>query len=276
MRIFIDSADLDQIKEAFSWGIVDGITTNPSLIRKAVEKLKKNGDDINMGDYICRVLEAAGGTPVSLEVIGTTEEEMTTQGLWLYRHFNHVANNVVVKIPVNPSTSAGDGRGYDGLKTIKTLAEQDIPVNCTLIFTPEQAMLAAKAGAAYVSPFAGRIDDMLRYKASHPGGKSDYFPAGGVKSANGAVVSDRGLHSGVQLVQDCARLFATQDLECEVLAASLRNPEQVRECALAGAHVGTVPFEVIRDMIEHPKTVEGMIAFCKDIVPEYAELLPRS
>ncbi len=275
MKIFIDSADLQQIREAFSWGIVDGITTNPSLIKKAVEKLKASGEQVSMGDYIKLMLEAAQGTPVSLEVIGTTEKVMTAQGLWLHEHFNSVAGNVVVKIPVNPSLQRGDGLSYEGLKTIRTLAERDIPVNCTLVFSPEQALLAAKAGAAYVSPFAGRIDDMLRARAAYPGSKTDYFPADGVKGADGVMVHDNGLRSGVQLVSECVALFHMHDIDCQVLAASLRNPQQVRECAIAGADVATVPFEVIRDMIDHPKTVEGMIAFCKDIVPEYADLLPR-
>jgi transaldolase len=276
MQIFIDSADIQQIREAFSWGIVDGITTNPSLIKKAVEKLKATGDGVSMADYITRILEAADSTPVSLEVIGTTEREMTAQGLWLYERFNGVAGNVVVKVPVNPSTRAGDSLNWDGLKTIRTLADRGIPVNCTLIFTPEQALLAAKAGARYVSPFAGRIDDMLRARADFGGGKMDYFPAAGVASATGVHAHDNGLSSGVQLVSECVSIFARQGLECLVLAASLRNPRQVRECALAGAQVGTVPFEVLRAMIDHDKTVEGMVAFCKDIVPEYAELLPKA
>lgn len=275
MQIFIDSADIQQIREAFSWGIVDGITTNPSLIKKAVEKLKASGDGVSMADYITRILEAADSTPVSLEVIGTTEREMTAQGLWLHERFNRVANNVVVKVPVNTSMKAGDGLNWDGLKTIRTLSERGIPINCTLIFTPEQALLAAKAGARYVSPFAGRIDDMLRTRANSAGGKMDYFPAAGVKNGAGELMHDNGLASGVQLVSECVEAFKRQGIECQVLAASLRNPRQVRECALAGAQVGTVPFEVLRAMIDHDKTVEGMVAFCKDIVPEYAELLPK-
>jgi transaldolase len=274
MKIFIDSADLDQIREAFSWGIIDGITTNPSLIKKAVEKVKASGENISLEDYISQVLEAAGDAPVSLEVIGTTEEEMTAQGRYLFRRFNPVAHNVVVKIPVNPGCEPNYKGRYDGLKSIKTLASEDIPINTTLIFTPEQAMLAAKAGAAYVSPFAGRIDDDLRKKAGLNAGKFDYFPASGIEK-DGKPVTDSGLVSGVDLVEQIVTLFGNYHFECEVLAASLRHPRQVRECAMLGADVATIPFEVLREMLEHHKTVEGMKAFVADVVPEYADLFRK-
>jgi len=273
MKIFIDSADIDQIQEAFSWGIVDGITTNPSLIKQAFEKAQASGEKTSMHDYICRILENAGDTPVSLEVIGTGENEMTSEGRFLYETFNKVANNVVVKIPVNPSLEAGSETRYDGLKAIKTLSQAGIPINCTLIFTPEQAWAAAKAGAAFVSPFAGRIDDLLRKNLGDPFDKTEYFPAEGLLNADGSTrIDDNGICSGVQLVEQCVDIFQTFDLDCEVLAASLRNPRQVRECALVGADVATIPFGVIRDMVDHNKTVEGMNAFCADVVPEYREL----
>jgi transaldolase len=275
MKIFIDSADLDQIREAFSWGIVDGITTNPSLIKKAVEKTKSSGENIGLEDYICRVLETAGDSPVSLEVIATSDEEMTAQGRFLYRQFNHVAHNVVVKIPVNPGLEANSPKRWDGLKSIRTLASEGIPINTTLIFTPEQAMLAAKAGAAYVSPFAGRIDDDLRKKAGLPVAKNDYFPAGGIEK-DGKPVDDGGIVSGVELIEQIVTLFANYHFECEVLAASLRHPRQVRECAVAGADISTIPFEVLREMLEHHKTVEGMKAFVADVVPEYANLFKKA
>lgn len=276
MKIFIDSADIAQIQEAFSWGIVDGITTNPSLIKKAVERLKGSGEQVSMRDYICRILETAGDTPVSLEVIGTREREMTAQGQWLYETFNKVAGNVVVKIPVNPNLAVGGDLRYDGLKSIRTLSEAGIPINTTLIFTPEQALCAAKAGASYVSPFAGRIDDLLRKNLELKGGKDAYFPKDGVKDEQGRIrADDNGVHSGVHLVEQICRIFDTFDLECEVLAASVRNPRQARECAAAGADIATIPFEVIREMVEHAKTVEGMVAFCNDIVPEYRDLLPK-
>jgi transaldolase len=275
MKIFIDSADIDQIREAYSWGIVDGITTNPSLIKKAVEKLKSKGEKTSIDDYIRRILEAAGDTPVSLEVIGTTEKDMTREGFFLWEKFNPIAENVVVKVPVNTSLEANSPVRYDGLKTIKTLASEGIPINTTLIFTPEQAMLAAKAGAAYVSPFAGRVDDEMRKKSGHPGDRNSYFPLGGV-SKDGVEISDNGIRSGVELVAEIVELFVAQDLDCEVLAASLRTPRQVRECALAGSDCATIPFEVIRDMVDHYKTVEGMAAFVKDVVPEYADLFKQA
>jgi transaldolase len=276
MKIFIDSADIAQIQEAFSWGIVDGITTNPSLIKKAVERLKASGEAVSLRDYIVRILETAADTPVSLEVIGTTEREMTAQGHWLYETFNRVAGNVVVKIPVNPNAAIGGDLRYDGLKAIRTLSQAGIPINTTLIFTPEQALAAAKAGAAFVSPFAGRIDDLLRKRLSIDAAKDAWFPPEGVKGDDGRVrADDNGILSGVNLVEQIVDIFHTYDFDCEVLAASVRNPRQVRECALAGADVATVPFEVIREMVEHAKTVEGMIAFTKDIVPEYRDLLPK-
>jgi transaldolase len=276
MKIFIDSADIAQIQEAFSWGIMDGITTNPSLIKKATERLKGSGERVSMHDYICRILETAGDAPVSLEVIGTTEREMTAQGQWLYDTFNKVAGNVVVKIPVNPNVALDGPLRYDGLKTIRTLSQAGIPINTTLIFTPEQAMLAAKAGAAYVSPFAGRIDDYLRRKIDLKAGKEAYWPQEGMHDDHDRLrVEDNGIRSGVHLVEEIVHLFHTHDFECEVLAASVRNPRQVRECALAGADIATIPFEVIREMVEHAKTVEGMVAFCNDVVPEYRDLLPR-
>jgi transaldolase len=280
MRIFIDSADIDQIKEAYAWGIVDGITTNPSLIKKAVENAKKKGDSASLETQIERILAVAGDTPVSLEVIGTTEAEMTTQGLYLFDRFNGIAGNVVVKIPVNPGLEANAKVRFDALKSIKTLADRGIPVNTTLIFTAEQAMLAAKAGARYVSPFAGRIDDDLRAKFGLPGGKTDYFPILGKKVAQGGdedgFAHDGGTRSGVQLIEDCVQVFANYGFDCEVLAASLRNPRQVRECALAGADVATIPFDVLQLMLEHHKTVEGMKAFVADIVPEYADLFKKA
>ncbi|MAG57175.1 MAG: transaldolase [Planctomycetes bacterium] len=275
MKIFIDSADIDQIQEAFSWGIVDGITTNPSLIKKSYEKVQASGEKISMHDYICRILENAEDTPVSLEVIGPSEKDMTAQGRFLYETFNRIAGNVVVKIPVNPNLQLGGDHRYDGLKSIRSLAQSGIPVNCTLIFTPEQAWAAAKAGAAYVSPFAGRIDDMLRKRLGGEFSKTDYYPAEGKRDDDGNLVADdNGVYSGVHLVEQCVDIFQAYDLDCEVLAASLRNPRQVRECALVAADVSTIPFAVIRDMVEHPKTVEGMNAFCADVVPEYRDLLP--
>ena len=268
MEFFVDTADLDEIREAYSWGIVDGVTTNPSLIKKAVDKLKKAGSDLPMDAYIEQMLEVAQGDPVSLEVIGTTEEAMYAQGMTLYERFNPIAGNAVIKVPINPEMDADGAGAFDGLKVIKKLADQDVPVNVTLVFTPEQALLAAKAGAAYVSPFAGRVDDDLRQSQGLSFGKTDYYPEEGTNE-----VHDNGICSGVDLVSRCVDILAIQDfMDCKVLAASLRNPRQVRECALVGAQVATMPFGVLRGMVEHKKTVEGMKAFCGDIVPEYEKL----
>ena len=273
MQIYIDSADIDQIQEAFSWGIVDGITTNPSLIKAACNKMKESGENVSMRDTIVRILESAQGTPVSLEVIGTDEASMTREGLLLYNEFNPIADNVVIKVPVNPNLESGGAHSYDGLKTINYLSNEGIPVNTTLVFTPEQAMAAAIAGALYVSPFAGRIDDLLRKTADESFDKTEYYPQEGRSSTDsGDRLEDNGIASGVQLVEECVEVMQTHDLACAVLAASLRNPRQVRECALAGADIATVPFSVIRQMVEHKKTVEGMNAFVKDVVPEYRNL----
>ncbi|MEZ6195582.1 MAG: transaldolase family protein [Planctomycetota bacterium] len=267
MQFFVDTADIDQIKEAYSWGIVDGVTTNPSLIKKAVDKLKAQGSSAGIEDYIGEILRAADGDPVSLEVIGCDEATMYAQGMRLFERFNPIAENVVVKIPVNPEM--GDGTAhFDGLKVINRLAEQGIPVNVTLVFTPEQALLAAKAGAAYVSPFAGRIDDELRRAAASTASKMSYWPMAG----DGQHELD-GMVSGVDLIEQCVDILTVHDLDgCQVLAASLRTARQVRECALVGAHVATAPFEVLESMIRHAKTVEGMRAFTADIVPEYSRL----
>jgi transaldolase len=273
MRIFVDSADIQQIRESFSWGIVDGLTTNPSLIKQAFEKYGGTAEAPTMEDYVKRICETAGEHPVSLEVIGPSEKDMTSQGHFLFETFNSVAGNVVIKIPVCPNLSPGAEGAYDGLKAIKSLATAGIPVNTTLVFTVEQALLAAKAGAAYVSPFAGRIDDLLRKELGMDFGKTDYFPAEGMRESDGKLkITDNGTYSGVHLVDEIVRAFEIQDISCLVLAASLRNPRQVRECALAGAQVSTIPFGVIQEMVDHRKTIEGMQAFLNDVVPEYRDL----
>ena len=163
MKIFIDSANLDEIELAFSYGILDGVTTNPSLIKKAIEERKAKGEDIDMNTYIKKILKTARGAPVSLEVTEYSYEGMVEQALKLFRKFYPVAHIVCIKIPVNPSFQKNDGLDYDGIQAIKALAEKRISVNATLVFTPEQALLAAKAGARFVSPFAGRVDDYIAY-----------------------------------------------------------------------------------------------------------------
>jgi transaldolase len=271
MKIFIDSADLDEIRQGFEWGVVDGVTTNPSLLKKAVEKRAKAGETMDLRKYITQVLEIAQGTPVSLEVTEVTAETMVEQGKRLYALFNPVAGNAVIKIPVNPAFKDGDTTHFDGIKAIRELTGAGIPVNTTLIFTPEQALLAAKAGARYLSPFAGRIDDDLRGKSWMKFDKSAYYPAAGM-AVGGNTLEDNGIVSGVDLVEQCVEIVGIYGFEAEVLAASLRNPRQVREAALVGAHIATLPFSVIQDMLKHHKTCEGMALFTADIVPEYEKL----
>jgi len=264
MKIFIDTAKLSEIKEANSWGIVDGVTTNPSLIKKAIEEI---GDNIEMDEYIEQICSTVNG-PVSLEVIGLTDEEMYREAKILYEKFNPIKNNVVIKIPI---CTYQEGRYFDSLKTIKKLSDERIPVNTTLIMTPEQALLAAKAGAKYVSPFAGRIDDYIRSKLEMEFEKFDYFPCDGI-TKDGETVSDDGIVSGVDLIKKCVDILKIYEFDTEVIAASIRNPRQVREIALTGAHIATIPFNVLYQMIQHFKTKEGVKKFLEDVVPEYKKL----
>jgi len=266
MKIFIDSADLDEITQAYKWGIADGVTTNPSLLKKAVDKREAMGETVNVRDYLKKLLRVAKGTPVSLEVTESEAEGMIEQGKALYKDFNPIAKNVYIKIPVNPAFKEEDDTQFDGLKAIKELSSIGIPINCTLVFTPEQALLAAKAGASFVSPFAGRVDDYIRAQSKKKFDKKAYFPAGGVGK------DDNGIVSGIDLVAKCVNILNYYDFETEVLAASLRNPRQVREAALVGAEIATLPFGVIQDMLKHFKTYEGMAKFTADIVPEYVDL----
>lgn len=271
MKFFIDSAEIKEIKKAFDWGVADGVTTNPSLLKKAVEKRRQGGEELDIKQYLSSVLEAAKGTPVSLEVTELSSEGMISQGEKLYETFNPIGKNVNIKVPVNPAFKDEDATQFDGIKAVRALSEKGIPVNCTLIFTPEQALVAAKAGAAYVSPFAGRIDDLIRQNAGIEFEKTGYYPMEGTEGCEG-VNEDNGVVSGIDLVAQCVQILQSYGLETEVIAASLRNPRQVREAALVGAEIATIPFKVIGDMLKHEKTCEGMQCFTRDIVPEYAEL----
>src|SRR3989344_1905123 len=176
MQIYIDTADIDEIKHAISLGIVDGVTTNPSLIKKAIDKHKIR----DMRQYIEKILETVGEKrPVSLEVIGQTADKMSKEGYELYTTFSKDKYNIVIKIPVNPAISKEDATYFDGLDAIFRIShnEYKTPVNATLIMTPAQAWLAAKAGASYVSPFIGRIDDYLRQRTQVNFKTEDYFSA---------------------------------------------------------------------------------------------------
>ena len=271
MKIFIDSARLDEIENAFGYGIVDGITTNPSLLKKAVDKLQETGEKITIADYLKKILKAAKGTPVSLEVTELKQDKMVEQGKKLYKMFNPIANNVNIKIPVNPSFPDEEGRDFEGIQAVKTLSKAGIPVNCTLIFTPEQALLAGKAGAKYVSPFAGRIDDYIRSNNDVSFKKTDYFPAEGLKK-NEKILDDNGIVSGIDLVTQIVDIFDIYNFETEVIAASIRNSRQAREASLVGADIATLPYGVIMQLLVHYKTKEGMKKFTDDIIPEYEAL----
>jgi len=301
MKIFIDTAELDEIRQAISWGIVDGVTTNPSLIKKAVDK--RNGK-ISMEDYIKEIVKIAPG-PVSLEVIGRTSTEMIREGRLLYKKFS-LFGEVAIKIPINPSMKEDEGLDFEGLKAIKQLSKDGIPVNVTLIMTPEQALLAAKAGAAYASPFAGRIDDFIRanlgMKRGYDFQKGDYFNyellcrarerklEEAVKETSSIREiyeskyidsllkqgQDNGVYSGVDLVARILRIYRAYGFKTEVIAASIRNPRQVREVAELGVHIATIPFDVLKGMVKHFKTMEGMRGFMSDVVPQYRTLFEES
>ena len=299
MKVFVDTAELDEIKEANSWGILDGVTTNPSLIKKAVE----NRSNVDMKEYIREICRSVEG-PISLEVIGLTAEEMVEQAEFLYEEFNPVNDNVVVKIPVNTNSSRSPGGDYEGLKALNKLSIKGIPTNTTLIMKPEQALLAAKAGTQFVSPFAGRIDDFIRAKVGLTRGedypKSAYHDSDWLKHSsylnlkdryeylegddledifsNEKVlevrekISDAGISSGAEAVASIKQIFSNYEFDTEVLAASLRNTRQVREVAEAGADVATIPFQVLQEMLGHHKTEQGIISFSEDVVDQYEGL----
>lgn len=294
MKIFLDTAELNEIKLANSWGVIDGVTTNPSLIKKAVEARKS----ITIEDYIREIVQTVTG-PVSLEVIALTAHEMLNQAQILYDKFSSFGD-VAIKIPIN--TSIGQNIGdFEGIQVIQKLAEIDIPINVTLVMKPEQALLAAKAGATYVSPFVGRIDDYIRTNLGLTSGvdfqKTDYYDASLLsdildsKILSTATVetsispsfirtihqesqigNDNGVWSGIDLVQKILTIYEQYDYPTEVIGASVRNIQQVRELAEIGTHIATIPFPLVLAMIQHPKTCEGIQAFTADIVPEYEQL----
>ncbi len=208
MQFFIDTANIKEIETAISWGLCDGVTTNPSLVAKegkAFEPLVKE---------ICKLVPG----PVSLEVVGQDADTMVKEAEKL-REFG---DNVVIKIPVT----------NEGLKATKILKEKGIQVNMTLCFSPLQALCAAKAGAAYISPFVGRLDDVS--------------------------------HTGMELIEQIVTIYNNYDFETKVLVASVRNPLHVLDAALMGAHVATVPFKVVSQFVKHPLTDVGIKKFLDD------------
>lgn len=292
MNIYVDTADLMEIKTAKSWGILDGVTTNPTLVKRAAEKRKEEG--INLESYLEEICRTAGPeNPVSLEVVSKDSDGMTEEAKKLYERFNPVADNVVIKIPVNTYASV-DGRksNYEGLKALKQLDEEEIRTNATLIMSPEQALLAAKAGASYVSPFAGRIDDYVRNNLGINFEKGEYFDGDFLSDISDSImdkylkngkektisdlyseeklkdlrkeIKDNGIASGTDLIQRIAKILDKYDAETKIIAASIRNIRHVRKSAEAGCDIATIPFSVINEMLEHPKTEEGIEKFSAD------------
>lgn len=208
MKIFIDTANVEEIKDAWQLGIIDGVTTNPSLIAK------ENREPIALLKEICEIVDG----PVSAEVISLKHEEMVKEAIAL----SEIHQNIVVKIPMTE----------DGLRAVKSLSQRGIKTNVTLIFSPTQALLAAKAGATYVSPFVGRLDDIS--------------------------------HFGMDLIRDIQMIFENYDFPTEVIVASIRNPLHVVEAARVGAHIATIPYSVIKQLIKHPLTDIGIERFLKD------------
>ena len=208
MRFFLDTANIEEIKEVAQWGLLDGVTTNPSLIAKE----KRNIYDVIR--EICEIVEG----PVSAEVIGTTAPEMIAEGKVL----GGLAPNVVVKVPMT----------IEGLKAVHALSQEDIPTNVTLVFSANQALMAARAGAIFVSPFVGRLDD----------------------------ISEEGIH----LVKTITDIIAIHSIDTEVIAASIRHPMHITQAALAGAHIATVPYKVLQSIVKHPLTDSGIVRFLED------------
>ncbi|MEP1229900.1 MAG: fructose-6-phosphate aldolase [Litorimonas sp.] len=208
MKFFVDSADLDAISELADIGLVDGVTTNPSIIAKSGRDFKE------VIKEICAITQGH----VSAEVVATQAEQMIEEG----RHLRKIADNVCVKLPLT----------LDGLKACSTLSREGTPTNVTLCFSPNQALLAAKCGATYISPFIGRLDDIAL--------------------------------DGLELIEDIRTIYDNYGFETEILAASIRNANHVKDCALVGADVMTAPPAVIKGLASHVLTDKGLAAFLKD------------
>lgn len=209
MKFFIDTANLDEISEANELGMIDGVTTNPSLVAKE--------GNVDFKEHIAKICEMVNGD-VSAEVTALDTEGMLREG----REYAKIAPNVVVKCPLT----------LDGLKATRILTSEGTGVNVTLCFSAAQAILAAKAGAKYISPFIGRLDDIGT--------------------------------DGVQLIEDIVQIYGNYDFETKVLAASIRSPMHIVNCALAGADVATLPFKVIQQLVKHPLTDKGLESFLSD------------
>jgi transaldolase len=208
MKFFLDTANFNEIKEGVALGVVAGVTTNPSLIAKEKRNIKE------VIKKICSLVEG----PVSAEVISTVFEDMLPEA----RELAAIADNVIVKVPLN----------IEGLKTVKALKSEGIKTNVTLIFSANQALMAARAGASYVSPFVGRLDDIGQ--------------------------------DGIELVKTIADIIAIHDIQTEIIAASVRHPVHVTQAALAGSHIATVPYKVLVSLLTHPLTDTGIKRFLDD------------
>ncbi|GAF91116.1 unnamed protein product [marine sediment metagenome] len=208
MKFFIDTADVNEIKEAESLGILDGVTTNPTLISKTGRPFKETIEEI------CTIVKG----PVSAEVVSTDTEGIIKEG----RDLAKIADNIAVKVPLIK----------DGLKAVKILSSEGIKVNVTLCFSSNQALLAAKVGAAYISPFVGRLDD-------------------------------KG-HTGMEVVDEIRTIYDNYDFDTEIIVASIRTPLHVRDAALMGADIATIPFEVFNKIVQHPLTDAGLKSFLAD------------
>lgn len=208
MQFFLDTGNIDEIKQALDWGILDGVTTNPTLIAKTGRSF------MEVAKEIVKLVDG----PVSLETVSLNAEGMIKEG----RMLAELGDNVVVKIPMTP----------EGVKAIQVLESDGIPVNVTLIFSPAQALVAAKAGATFVSPFIGRIDEVSG--------------------------------EGMKLIREVKTIFDNYDIDTEIIVASVRHPMHVVEAALIGADICTMPFEVMKKLFNHPLTDKGLEQFLKD------------
>jgi transaldolase len=208
MKIFIDSANIEQIREVTSWGILDGVTTNPTLVAK------EKTDFDTLVRQICEIVDG----PISAEAISTKADDIVKEA----RKLAVIHKNIVVKIPITE----------EGLKAAKVLSKEGIKVNMTLVFSPAQALLACKAGAKYISPFVGRLDDVG--------------------------------HDGMDVVAQILDIMDNYDFDAEIIVASVRHPGHVVEAAGMGAHIATVPYDVLKKMFKHPLTDVGIEKFLQD------------
>ena len=209
MKLFLDTADIDEIRTGVSWGVIDGVTTNPSLYAKIHDKTY---------DEVLQEICAINPGPVSAEVVADDVEGMLKEG----RHFAKLADNIVVKVAMSEN----------GLEAIRRFRAEGIKTNCTLIFSANQGLLAAKAGASLLSPFVGRVDDINE--------------------------------DGMAVIRELAEIIRFFDYDSEVLTASVRHPRHVTEAALNGSHIATLPFKVFQQMVHHPLTDKGIVQFKSD------------